>query len=72
MAWQQEQLQKLVMSREFYLEWIADIEGGKDPIVTRREMGKVVDDIQERLERYRRNVQEIETILSENEVPFSD
>lgn len=70
MAWTAEQLESLKAARVFYLDWIADIEAGKDPLVTRMEAGKRVDDQAEAVARYRRNVDELEAILTENGVEF--
>jgi len=64
MAWSNVELDRLESMREFYLEWIKDIEEGNDERLTqRREYGVPVDDREETLERYRRNVTEIEAIL---------
>lgn len=64
MAWSNVELDRLESMREFYLEWIKDIEEGNDERLTqRREYGVPVDDREETLERYRRNVTEIGAIL---------
>lgn len=64
MAWSNVELDRLESMREFYLEWIKDIEEGNDERLTQRqEYGVPVDDREETLERYRRNVTEIEAIL---------
>lgn len=70
MDWTPEQLESLKASRIFYLEWIADIEAGRDPLVTRTIAGKRVIDHGEQIDRYRRNVDEIEAILGVNGVEF--
>lgn len=65
MAWSNDELDRLESTRGFYLEWIKDIEEGNDERLSqRREYGVPIDDREETLERYRRNVAEIEAILN--------
>lgn len=66
MAWEKHELEVLIAQRRFYLNWIADLEAGKDPLTIHRVLGEPVDDRAESLERWRRNVAEIEAILRAN------
>ena len=63
MTWSQQQLDAFREMRQFYIQWIADIEAG-NPTVTHRVLGEIVDDRDETLTRYHRNVAEIEEILA--------
>lgn len=62
MAWSQRELEAFESMHRFYLEWIADLEAGKQT-VTHRILGEVIDDRQESLDRYRRNADELRAIL---------
>lgn len=70
MAWTEEEPGTLLEQRLVYRRWIRDIETGNDSYMAeQRELGEIVED-PDRLDRYRRNVAEIEQILTLSGVPF--
>lgn len=67
MAWTSAELAALEEAHGFYSKWIEDLESGNDEyLVTHRVLGVIVDDRDETLARYKRNVAELEEILKAN------
>lgn len=65
MTWTESELASMSKMRQFYYQWIKSIEAGEEEgVARRREYGRLVDDLDDALARYRRNVAEIEEILT--------
>ena len=70
MSYNKSELESLLEQRLVYRRWIGDIESGNDSYMAeQRELGELVDD-PDRLDRYKRAVEEIENILKQNGIPF--
>jgi hypothetical protein len=73
MAWTKDELENLQEQRLVYRRWVRDLESGSDNYTTeQRELGEPIDNREERLARYKRNIKELEGILSGNGISFDD
>jgi len=71
MTWTKAQLENLREQRQVYRTWIEDVESGTNSyVVEQKTLGELVDTRDQALSRWKRNVEELERILSANGVDF--